>query len=208
MGNEPQLFNRISGVYGWFFNWQVNRFRAIFEDTQGSIDFSVYNSAVDVGCGTGALCKVLAEQGLSVTGIDPAEKMLAVARRKARASAGQKEKINFLYGNALKGLPFEDNSFDVGVSAYVAHGLKPEDRNILYREMRRIARDAVILFEYNENRSIITNIAETLEGGDYFIFIRVVKEELTEEFGNLKVIQTGKRSAIYICKLNKMHPVF
>src|SRR5512139_2540316 len=41
----------------------------------------------DVGCGTGILTRLLAERGLSVTGIDPNEDMLA----EARAAGGRAE---------------------------------------------------------------------------------------------------------------------
>ena len=42
-------------------------------------------SVLDLGCGTGTLCCVLAERGHRVTGVDPAAAMLAVARRKPHA---------------------------------------------------------------------------------------------------------------------------
>src|SRR5579864_5337825 len=42
-------------------------------------------SVLDLGCGTGTLCCVLAERGHRVTGVDPAAAMLAVARRKSHA---------------------------------------------------------------------------------------------------------------------------
>jgi 2-polyprenyl-3-methyl-5-hydroxy-6-metoxy-1,4-benzoquinol methylase len=42
-------------------------------------------SVLDLGCGTGTLCCLLAERGHRVTGVDPAAAMLAVARRKPRA---------------------------------------------------------------------------------------------------------------------------
>ena len=42
-------------------------------------------SVVDIGCGTGTLACLLAPQGLTVTGVDPAAASLAVARRKPGA---------------------------------------------------------------------------------------------------------------------------
>ena len=42
---------------------------------------------LDLGCGTGLLAARIAQEGLSVTGVDPAEGMLQVAR--AREAAGQ-----------------------------------------------------------------------------------------------------------------------
>ncbi len=47
-------------------------------------EFSV-RSVLDVGCGTGVLACLLAAKGLDVTGVDPAEATLAVARRKQGA---------------------------------------------------------------------------------------------------------------------------
>jgi SAM-dependent methyltransferase len=42
-------------------------------------------SVLDIGCGTGTLACLLADRGLAVTGVDPAEASLAVARRKPGA---------------------------------------------------------------------------------------------------------------------------
>lgn len=67
--------------------------------------------------------------------------------------------------------------------------------------MKRVSKYAAVLFDYNERRSLITDIAEWLEGGDYFNFIGSVEDELQKQFGNLKIINTGKRSAMYICKI-------
>ena len=47
---------------------------------------------VDIGCGTGTLACLLAPQGLTVTGVDPAAASLAVARRKPGA-----ERVTWLH---------------------------------------------------------------------------------------------------------------
>ena len=60
---------------------------------------------LDVACGTGALSRRLAQAGASVTGIDLAPPMLAVARELS-------EGIAFIEGSA-DALPFPDDSFDV-----------------------------------------------------------------------------------------------
>ncbi|MGI6405770.1 MAG: hypothetical protein ACOX2E_04745 [Syntrophaceticus sp.] len=77
----------------------------------------------------------------------------------------------------------------------------PEERHTLYSEMQRVAKHTAVLFDHNEHRSLITDIAEWLEGGDYFCFIENIRDELKSQFGNLKVINTGKHSALYICKI-------
>lgn len=201
MDEKPLLFNTIAFPYSLFFNWQVRGYRNILNNVKEDLGFSIYQSVIDIGCGTGALCKVFQENGLEVTGLDSAEAMLAIAKKKTEKAKPNEPGIRFILGDVLEGVPFPDNSFDLAVSSYVAHGLMPNERLILYNEMRRVARCAAILIDYNEHRSLITDIAEFLEGGDYFNFIGNIRLELMEQFGNIQVINTGKRSAMYICKL-------
>lgn len=194
-------FNKIAPVYGRFFNWQVQNYRNILNNAENELDFSTYKSIIDIGCGTGALCKVLKEYGGDVTGLDTAEAMLEIAKRNVGRAEANKEGVRFIHGDVLNGLAFQDKSFDLVISSYVAHGLMPKERDILYKEMKRLARHTTVLLEYNGRRSLVTDIAERLEGGDYFNFIGSVREELESQFGNLKVINTGKYSAMYICKV-------
>lgn len=199
MGEKALVFNKIAAAYGLFFTWQVRKYRYIFDHAKEELDFSTDQSIIDIGCGTGALCKVLREHSMSVTGLEPAEAMLAIARKKVGKT--ESNDIQFIHGNVLNGLPFQDKSFDLAISSYVAHGLMPEERLTLYNEMKRVAKYTAVLFDYNERRSLIIDIAERLEGGDYFRFIENIKDELMDQFGNLKVINTGKHSAMYICKI-------
>jgi len=114
-----RLFDMIAPIYGLFFNHQRRRYTSIIKQAAAKFDITKFQTAIDVGCGTGALCSVLHDQGVEVTGIDPAAKMLKIASRKTRNKG-----ISFLQGNALEGLPFADNSFEIAVSSYVAHGLR------------------------------------------------------------------------------------
>ena len=130
------------------------------------------------------------------------EKMLDIARRK---TAGQK--ITFLEGDALMGLSFPDKSFDVAIASYVAHGLQPVDRQKLYSEMSRVARELVIVHDYNRERSLLTTIVEWMEGGDYFRFIQQAEQEMKDCaselrncFSEVRVIQVGPRASWYLCK--------
>ncbi|NLY37160.1 MAG: class I SAM-dependent methyltransferase [Tissierellia bacterium] len=202
MEKKPFLFNKIATVYGLFFNGQVKNYRNIFDTIKKEFDFSQYQSVIDIGSGTGALCKVLQEWGLEVTGLDPAEAMLKIARKKTISKDPDRSDIDFVWGDVLKGLPFCDKSFDLAISSYVAHGLSPKSRKLLYEEMKRVTRHTVVFYEYNQQRSLLTDIVEFMEGGDYFNFILTIKSELKREFGNLKVINTGPRSALYICQID------
>jgi SAM-dependent methyltransferase len=55
---------------------------------------------LDVGCGTGTLALRFAEQGLLVTGVDPAAGSLAFARTRPGA-----DRVNWLHGDATGPLP-------------------------------------------------------------------------------------------------------
>jgi SAM-dependent methyltransferase len=61
----------------------------LFDRLRYAVDTAVAIGArnvLDVGCGSGPLFEPLAERGIRVTGIDPAEAMVALAREKAKAA--------------------------------------------------------------------------------------------------------------------------
>jgi len=101
----------------------------------------------------------------------------------------------------LTELPFADKSFDVSITSFVAHGLSKNERQVMYDEMIRITKHLVIIYDYNEHRGLITDLAEWLEGGDYFNFIKTIKNELNDKFEDLTIINANIRSALYIAKL-------
>jgi SAM-dependent methyltransferase len=71
---------------------------------------------LDVGCGTGFLSLLLAEQGHTVTGIDLSPEMRTKAAEKAKKA---ELNISFIPGDAEEP-PFSQQSFDVIVSRHVA----------------------------------------------------------------------------------------
>lgn len=195
MAKDFKLFDRISGVYGWFFNFQIRYYNRIINRVSDDFDVSKYESVLDIGSGTGALCHVLSEQGLEVTGVDPSSGMIKQAMKRRK-----KKDIEFLKINPRDKLPFDDKSFDIVISSYVAHGLRADDRMNLYKEMKRLAKYFVILHDYNKNRALLTTVIEWLEGGDYFNFIKTAREELKDIFDEIEVIDVDTRAAWYICK--------
>lgn len=195
------LFNKIAPIYNLFYPMQKRNFRRIIKNAQQELDLSAYTSILDVGCGTGALCSVLHEQGLQVTGLDPAGRMLQFAKQRP-----ENKDISFLQGNALERLPFEDKSFDVCIASYVAHGMPHEDRRRMYSQMGRVAKKLVIIYDYNASRSLLTTAIEWLERGDYFRFIKEAKKEMENCmtdmkacFSSVRVINVDTRAAWYIC---------
>jgi ubiquinone/menaquinone biosynthesis C-methylase UbiE len=71
-------------------------------------------SVLDVGCGTGALLRTLADRlpaGVALSGVDPAPAMLEVSR----AAVGQHSRV-WLARAVAERLPFRDASFDLVVT--------------------------------------------------------------------------------------------
>jgi SAM-dependent methyltransferase len=66
------------------------------------------DKVLDVGCGEGRFCRMLAGRGISATGIDPTRSLLATARR--RDPGGE-----YIEAEA-EALPFENETFDLVVS--------------------------------------------------------------------------------------------
>ena len=203
MGKDEgsRLFDTIAPIYGLFFHWQRRRFLRIMEDMQKELDLSGYNTALDVGCGTGALCSVLSDKGLKVTGVDPAARMLSAA-----GGRPENKGVTFIRASALERLPFEDKSFDIVIASYVAHGLQKEGRKKLYAQMGRLARNKVVIHDYNQNRSPLISLIEWLEHGDYFGFIKAARDEMENCFSDMRqcfafvqVADVGPNAAWYIC---------
>jgi ubiquinone/menaquinone biosynthesis C-methylase UbiE len=199
--NSRFLFNTIAPVYGLFYRYQKKRFLKVVRGIRHELDVTTYETVLDVGCGTGALCSVLRASGLTVTGIDPAEKMLGVARRQPENTS-----IPFIRADVLDRLPFDDKSFDISIASYVAHGLQKRDRKQMYSEMRRVTKSKVIIYDYNQNRGLLTSVIEWLERGDYFRFIKNAQNEMRncvtemqECFSDVKAVDVDTRAAWYIC---------
>ena len=190
------VFNKIAPLYGRFFDYQEKYFAKIIEKVRPEFDISQYESVLDVGCGTGAFLSVVEDMGLKTSGADSSEAMIKQARKKLK---GKNTDLTLV--KAGEKLPFRDKSFDIVFASYVAHGLSPEERIGLYREMRRMAREYVIIHDYNDKRAIHTSIIEWLERGDYFNFIRVAEGEVAMVFPSVKKINVDKRAAWYICRV-------
>ena len=200
--NSEFVFNLIAPVYGLFYHKQKARFTQVIQGIQPQLDLQTYTTLLDVGCGTGALCSVLHSMGLTVTGIDPAEKMLFTAQKNP-----ENEGITFLNANATEGLPFTNKQFDVSIASYVAHGMGAQERQRLYAEMSRVSKSWVIIYDYNQKRTPLTSFVEWLERGDYFHFIQHAEGEMkncltaiSACFSEVKVIDVDAHAAWYICK--------
>lgn len=92
---------------------------------------------LDVGCGTGVLALLAAEAtgpAGEVVGIDPAPRMIAIARAKARETGSAAQ---FKLG-VIERLPFEDASFEVVLSSLMLHHLPSEVKRAGLQEVYRV----------------------------------------------------------------------
>jgi len=99
----------------------------------GEIDFPKNARVLEVGCGTGPICRMLASLPNvgEVTGVDPSEHFLAKARELSPKSA----RINYQVGDG-KALSFESASFDVVIlHTLLTHVPGPE---VILAEARRV----------------------------------------------------------------------
>lgn len=86
-------------------DFQEATVRPVFEAVLERTRVGPGTKYLDAGCGSGMAAQIAAARGAAVSGIDAAEAMLAIARR--RVPAG-----DFRQGD-LEALPFADQSFDV-----------------------------------------------------------------------------------------------
>lgn len=190
------IFNLIMPVYALIFRLQVKKYGEILERFSARAGIEEYKSVLDVGCGNGALAKAFHQRGLKVAGVDFLPAMAAVAKRNLKKDAD----ISVQRADVLEGLPFADKSFDMAIASYVLHGMHPDERIKVYGAMSRVAAKAVIFYDYNANRAPLTSIIEAVEGGDYFNFIRIGRQEMEKYFESVQVIDVDKRAAWYICR--------
>jgi SAM-dependent methyltransferase len=120
---------------------------------------------LDLGCGTGLLACRIAEQGLVVTGVDPAEGMLGVARSRPGAqrvswikSVGQTvrlpQRFDLIYmtGHAFQALLTDDDAIAL---LRTAHDHLADD-GLLAFETRNPARKAWLSWTPDKRRSAAT----------------------------------------------------
>jgi SAM-dependent methyltransferase len=84
-------------------------------------DLAAGSRVVEVGCGTGKLTELLAEQDLLVDAVDPGRNMIAVARKRVSAS----DSVEFHIGK-FEDVELPEAAFDAVFSATAFHWVDPE----------------------------------------------------------------------------------
>lgn len=109
-------------------------------------DPTIFHSILDVGCATGGWAIEVARQypTMKVVGVDISERMLRYAQQRAE-EAGVADRVSFRIMDALRGLDFRDNTFDlVNERANFSYIRKWDWRKYLY-ELQRVVRPSGVV---------------------------------------------------------------
>jgi SAM-dependent methyltransferase len=103
--------------------------------------------AIDLGCGTGANVRYLAEHGFDVIGVDYSRVALGIARTRA-ADAGTPESARFVEGDVTADrVPGAEGVFDLVLDFGTLDDLDPDGRRAMARLVANLARPgAIFLF--------------------------------------------------------------
>lgn len=119
-------------------------------------------NVLDVPCGAGRFARTLAQGGRFVIGLDSAREILAHAQKRA-ARFGVR--AGFIHGDASR-LSFPDDAVDaVFCNRLLHHILKPEERAVILRELRRVSRRYLVVsfFDY-QGFATVRRWLKTLKG--------------------------------------------
>lgn len=98
---------------------------------------------LDLCTGTGEIALRCARRGASVTAVDLTPAMFNRAERKARGLPAR------FVGMDARRLAFEDKSFDTALLSFALHDMPRRVRVEVLREAARVARDAVVVLDYD-----------------------------------------------------------
>ncbi|WP_433006616.1 class I SAM-dependent methyltransferase [Kribbella sp. CA-294648] len=121
---------------------------------------------VDLGCGTGNAALLAAGRGAVVTGVDPAKRLVEVARKRAAERGLQAE---FLVGDAGS-IPVEDRAADLLLSVFAVI-FAPDARAAIAEMTRVTAPDGVI------------RLTSWVPGGSMMTITQVAGKFMSEVFG-------------------------
>lgn len=171
-------------------------------ENQGLWDVDFYSGLVrqlgagriaDIGCGTGVFAVELAQRGLQVTGVDPAEAMVEVARRRVD-QAGVQDHVQLICGTAAD---LEAAGFDAAIMmGHVAQYFltRPEWDTALAEAFRALRPGGHLAFESRNPEGLgwdawdeesTRDTQPHPDGGDFTSWLEVVGIEHDDAEGSL-----------------------
>lgn len=90
---------------------------------------------IDIGCGEGRWSRLMAEKGATVTGIDPSQKMIEIAKKRSKKF---NDKIKLLNTDLIN-LTDSDKKFDFAFSCYTFNNIS--NLNDIFQILNKILKD-------------------------------------------------------------------
>ena len=149
-------------ISGWSREGWQQRMAAYFTELK-AVGLPEGSLVLDLGCGSGSYCRILAERGYRTVGMDYARKVVFEAKKRS-----SEEKGRYLCGT-IHHLPFQDNVFDHVLCIGVFQSLM-QYLEALVEIKRVLAVDAPLLI-MTLNRWEITTVVKRILGSEERIFI-------------------------------------
>jgi len=165
-----------------------------------------YELVLDIGTGTGNSAVPFLQMGCHVVGIDPSERMIEYAKKKAEQ---YKDFFSVLHvDDPFLNLPFSNDSFDVVVSAYAIHHLPDPDKQRAINEMKRVLRSngrmiiADTMFKDEEHKLLALSNYHDLED-EYQPLLKIFPDMFESECLDVVMQQIGELVWVVIAKKGK-----
>jgi len=138
----------------------LGRSRLMRRRTVDLADLRPGETALEVGCGTGAVAQAARTRvgpAGQVFGIDPSGEMIAVARRKA---ARHHVRIDFRVAG-IEALPLPDASVDAALSSLMMHHLPADLKRTGLAEVRRVLKPGgrLVIVDFGKRRGLLSHLA-------------------------------------------------
>lgn len=192
-----RFFNLVAPVYPLI----EHGLEPSYRDALDSLALNPAWSVLDLGTGSGALALPLVERGHAVIGIDVSSTLLRRAKKRIPSAQFKLGDIHSL-GDELS------DSVDIVSMGFVLHGMPRPLRLRLIQQAHRIARQAVLIFDYSQSRRWSIDLVERIEGPHYFEFVRAPLSETLKDAG-LTVIRRGDLASggcFWLCRSSNLTP--
>jgi len=198
-GNDPDkraqfIFNLIAPIYGHIDSGLQKSFAISADMLNENIEIKG-KKVLDVGCGTGAWLTSIAKHNPSeCVGADFSDKMLKEAMAKHPDFRFEKARAEDLS-------IFQDNEFDIVTASYVLHGVTKAPRANMLKEMKRVAKELVVIHDFYGKTAPFVQFLEFMERSDYKHFKKHFGEEMNSCFSKAYMIDTETGTGLYIGKI-------
>lgn len=132
------IFSKVYDAFGW--NYYPESFAQLLQRWIREQQITVH-SMLDLGCGTGVLCSIMAEQGIETKGMDLSYGMIAMAKEKY-------PHIPFEQGNMIDWRPEKCYDLVTSTCDAINHILDPEDvKRIIQNVFSYLNPGGIFLFD-------------------------------------------------------------